>query len=133
MNEQQKQVARACLNSAEDGSMSFPQIVGALIDAGFESYAVDFRRSAAVYYLSDGDSVELATHRVEAPVAPGFDAVSIRAAIGEAQQNAPGYSYRGFCAKAASAGCAGYVVSFPGRRALYIGRTADTHVEHFPD
>jgi hypothetical protein len=25
------------------------------------------------------------------------------------------------------------MVSFSGRRALYFGRTAETHVEHFPD
>ena len=32
-----------------------------------------------------------------------------------------------------AAGCAGYIVSFLGRRVLYIGRTAETHVELFPD
>ena len=31
-----------------------------------------------------------------------------------------------------AAGCAGYLVSFPGRRVLYWGRTAHTHVEMFP-
>lgn len=29
-------------------------------------------------------------------------------------------------------GCAGYIVSFIGRRVLHFGRTAETHVEHFP-
>ena len=50
-----------------------------------------------------------------------------------AQSQAPGYSHRGFCEKAAAAGCAGYLVSFSGRRALYMGRTAETRVEKFPD
>jgi uncharacterized protein YbcV (DUF1398 family) len=113
--------------------MIFPQIVGTLIREGFESYLIDFRRATATYYLPDGGSLELPTHRIDVPIAPGFDAALIRAAIGEAQQLVPGYSYRGFCAKAASAGCAGYIVSFSGRRALYFGRTAETHVEHFPD
>ncbi len=45
----------------------------------------------------------------------------------------PGYTYKGFCRKVAAAGCAGYIVSFSGRRALDIGRTAETHVELFPD
>jgi hypothetical protein len=27
---------------------------------------------------------------------------------------------------------AGYMISFPGRRVLYVGRTADLHVERFP-
>jgi hypothetical protein len=31
-----------------------------------------------------------------------------------------------------AAGCAGYIVSFLGRRVVYFGRTAETHVEHFP-
>jgi uncharacterized protein YbcV (DUF1398 family) len=133
MNEQQKTAAGACLEAAESGTMSFPEIVGTLIEAGFESYAIDFRRATATYYLPDGESIELPTHRVGAPVAPSFDTARMQAAIREAQQLVPGYTYRGFCEKAAAAGCAGYVVSFSGRRALYVGRTAETHVERFPD
>jgi len=131
MTEDQRATAKACLEGAETGAMTFPEIVGALMRAGFESYAIDFRRASAVYYLPDGDSVELATHRTET-VAAAFDAEAIRAAIHEAQQLAPGYTYAGFCHKVAAAGCAGYIVSFSGRRALYFGRTAETHVEHFP-
>lgn len=113
--------------------MTFPQIVGRLMDEGFEGYAIDLRRATAIYYLPDGESIELPTHKTDVPVAPAFDAGPIQAAVKEAQLLAPGYSYRGFCRKAASAGCAGYIVSFSGRRVLYIGRTAETHVEYFPD
>ena len=113
--------------------MTFPQIVGTLMQEGFEGYAIDFRRAVATYYLRDGDNVELPTHKIDVPVAPTFDAPTVRGAIKEAQQLAPGYSYKGFCKKVVSAGCAGYIVSFSGRRALYVGRTAETHVEQFPD
>jgi uncharacterized protein YbcV (DUF1398 family) len=124
--------ARACLAAADDHSMTFPQIVGALTQAGFESYAIDYRRGTATYFLPDGDSAELPSdHR--GLVAPAFDAAAVQAAIREAQQLVPGYTYAGFCAKVMAAGCAGYIVSFSGRRALYFGRTAETHVEHFPD
>lgn len=133
MNEDQKTVARACLAAAEANTMTFSQIVGTLMEAGFESYAVDFRRATATYYAADGGSIELPAHRVDAPIAPAFDASRMQAAIREAQQQVPGYTYRGFCEKAVLAGCAGYIVSFSGRRALYVGRTAETHVEHFPD
>jgi uncharacterized protein YbcV (DUF1398 family) len=112
--------------------MTFPQIVGTLMQEGFESYAIDFRRASATYYLPDGDSVVLPTHGGEAPIAAALDTVAVRAAIKEAQQLAPGYTYAGFCAKVMAAGCAGYIVSFTGRRAVYFGRTAETHVEHFP-
>jgi hypothetical protein len=57
----------------------------------------------------------------------------VREAIHEAQTLAPGYTDKGFCAKVAEAGRAGYIVSFPGRRVLYYGRTAETHTGHFPD
>jgi hypothetical protein len=42
----------------------------------------------------------------------------MQATISEAQQKVPGYTYKGFCKKAVAAGCAGYIVPFPGRRAL---------------
>jgi uncharacterized protein YbcV (DUF1398 family) len=132
MDDQKKALARTCIDAAEKNTMTFPQIVGALMGAGFESYAIDFRRATATYYLPDGDSVALATHQVETAVAPAFDSARISAAVKEAQQLVPGYTYRGFCRKVAAAGCAGYVVSFSGRRAVYIGRTGETHVEHFP-
>ena len=112
--------------------MTFPQIVGTLIQDGFESYSIDYRRAKAIYYRPDGDSVELATHRFDVPVAETFSTAAIQAAIREAQQLAPGYTYAGFCRKVIDAGCAGYIVSFSGRRAVYFGRTAETHVEHFP-
>jgi uncharacterized protein YbcV (DUF1398 family) len=133
MDEAQRSTARDCLAAAEGDRMAFPQIVAALMAAGFESYAVDFRRAVAIYYLADGDSVELPAHRVAATVAPLLDGERMQAAIGEAQRQVPGYSYRGFCEKAAAAGCAGYVVSFVGRRAVYMGRTGEVHVERFPD
>lgn len=126
------QAAEKCLRGAEDHTMTFLQIVGTLMEEGFESYAIDYRRAKAIYYCTDGDSVELATHRLDVPVAEAFNTEAIQAAIREAQQLVPGYTYAGFCRKVMDAGCAGYVVSFSGRRAVYFGRTAEMHVEHFP-
>jgi len=133
MNESQKDVAKACLEAAEQNTMTFPQIVGSLVEAGFESYVIDFRRATATYYLPDGDCIQLSAHLVDAPIALAFDTEGMQAAIREAQQQVPGFTYRGFCEKAVSAGCAGYLVSFVGARVLYVGRTAETHVEHFPN
>ncbi|MBP2149479.1 DUF1398 domain-containing protein [Xanthobacter flavus] len=132
MTEEQTAAARACLAAAESDTATFPAIVGALVAAGFEGYAVDFRRAAATYYLPSGDSLELPTHKAATAIAPALDDAGLTAAIREAQQQAPGYTYRGFCEKAAAAGCAGYIVSFPGRRAVYFARTGQTHVELFP-
>jgi uncharacterized protein YbcV (DUF1398 family) len=132
MDNRLTQVARTCLEGAETNTMTFPQIVGTLMQEGFESYAIDFRRASATYYLPDGDSVVLPTHRCDVPIADALNGAAVQAVIREAQQLVPGYTYAGFCAKVMVAGCAGYIVSFTGRRAVYFGRTAETHVEHFP-
>lgn len=36
MNDPQKAIARACLEGAENNTMNFSEIVGTLIEAGFE-------------------------------------------------------------------------------------------------
>ena len=132
MYAQQKDIARKCFKGAETGTMTFPQIVGALIETGFEGYLADLRRGMVTYYLPDGESVEFPGTRPAMSAAAGFDAGVVKEAIREAQQMVPGYTYKGFCAKVAQAGCVGYQVSFPGRRVVYFGRTAETHTEHFP-
>lgn len=121
-----------CHEASEHDRMNFPQILSALTAAGIEGYTVDFRRATKIYYQPDGDSLELSFPAVEVPIAAAFDADAVQAAVREAQANAAGYTYRGFCEKVMAAGCAGYIVSLLGRRVVYFGRTAETHVEHFP-
>lgn len=130
MTPEQIATARACHAAAAEGTMTFPEILATLAAAGFEGYHVDYRRGCTRYYLPDGASTDCAAspHAVALP----FAADHIAAAIREAQSDAAGYSYAGFCRKVTAAGCAGYIVSLPGRRVVYYGRTAETHVEHFP-
>jgi uncharacterized protein YbcV (DUF1398 family) len=127
-----KEIARATMEGAEDDSMNFPQAVARLMEAGFDGYAADFRRNSRIYYRPDGDSVALEAAPTGVAVAARFDAAAVQAAIREAQAMVPGYTYRGFCAKVAAAGCAGYMVSLLGKRVLYYGRTGETHTEYFP-
>ena len=42
MDAQRIAIAEACLKGAHDRTMSFPRIVGALIEAGFDGYLVEF-------------------------------------------------------------------------------------------
>ena len=112
--------------------MSFPEGLRLLMDAGFDGYAVDFRKACRTYYRPEGTALTLETTPVATAVAADFDAAAVQAAIREAQAMVSGYTYRGFCAKVAGAGCAGYLVSLSGRRVLYYGRSGETHTEHFP-
>lgn len=133
MDAEQIAVAENCLHAAHDGSLSFPEIAGKLLAAGFEGYTVDFRRNTQTYYLPDGDSVALEKYPSASKVAAEFDTSEVERLVRWAQADPADYSYVAFCEKAQAAGCAGYIVSFLGRRVLYFGRTAETHTEHFPD
>jgi hypothetical protein len=66
-------------------------------------------------------------------VGSAFDGAEVERLVRWAQANPADYSYVVFCEKVKAAGCAGYLVSFPGRRVVYFGRTAEAHVEHFPN
>lgn len=124
-------IAQACLDAAHHGSLSFPEIVGRLRDAGFEGYAVDYRRNRQIYYLPDGDSAAFDMPESAGSVAAVFDTAGIEALVRWAQRNPADYNYGAFCERVKAAGCAGYLVSFLGRRVVYYGRTAETHVELF--
>jgi uncharacterized protein YbcV (DUF1398 family) len=124
--------AQKCLSAAYEGTLDFPTIVRTLVEAGFEGYEVDYRRGKTIYFASSGESVELAMPTTAGAVAAEFKAGLVEQAVREAQNKVLGYTYPGFCTKVKAAGCAGYMVSFPGKRVLYFGRTAETHVEHFP-
>jgi uncharacterized protein YbcV (DUF1398 family) len=131
MNPQLQLIASSCIAAAASGEKTFPQLLDLLRGAGFEGYQVDLRAGTASYYLPSGEAVTL---RAEAPpaAAPGFDAAAVTLAIREAQQGGPGYTYPRFCEKIAQAGCVGYLVSIPGARVVYFGRTGETHTENFP-
>jgi len=133
MDAEHSSIAQTCLHAAHNGSLTFPEIVGKLIAAGFEGYTVDYRRNSQTYYLPDGDSIMLDMQPSSGRVASEFDADEIERLVRWAQANLADYSYVAFCEGVKAAGCAGYIVSFSGRRVVYIGRTAETHVEHFPN
>jgi uncharacterized protein YbcV (DUF1398 family) len=132
MDAERISVAETCLLAAHDGSLSFPEIIGGLVSAGFEGYTVDYRRNTQIFYLPDGDSVERPMPPSAGTVGAAFEAAEIERLVRWAQAKPADYSYVAFSAKAKAAGCAGYLVSFLGRRFVYFGRTAETHVEHFP-
>jgi uncharacterized protein YbcV (DUF1398 family) len=132
MDAEQTAIAKTCLDAAHDGSLNFPEIVGKLIAAGFEGYTVDYRRNGQAFYLPNGDSVILEMQHSAGSVASAFDAAEVERLVRWAQANPSDYSYVAFSERVKAAGCAGYLVSFLGRRVVYFGRSAETHIEHFP-
>ena len=132
MDAQQKTIAQKCLAGSYDNTMTFPQGVQALMQAGFEGYHVDYRLNTRTFYLPSGEALSLKNPDTHPPIGKDFNASEIAAAIKWAQLNPPDYNYVDFNKRVTANGCAGYIASFLGRRVLYFGRTGETHVEHFP-
>jgi uncharacterized protein YbcV (DUF1398 family) len=130
MNANVRDVVEACSRGSEEDRLSFGQVLGQLADMGVEGYYADFRRSTKTYYLPDGEGVVVQTHDPDVAIAAVFEPRRVEAAVRQSQ--AGSHTYRAFCEKVMAAGCSGYLVSLLGRRVVYFGRTAETHVEHFP-
>jgi hypothetical protein len=65
-------------------------------------------------------------------MAAAFGADIVGSLVHWAQSSPPDYSYKIFSIRAKAAVCAGYHVSFPGRRIVYVVWTAGTQTELFP-
>lgn len=131
MDEATLAVAKRCTAGSDVGTMAFPQVVGAMVAAGIERYHADLVRAEKTWFLPDGRSETLTCDPLTVAPARSFDAGGVAAAVAAAQAGA--VDYHDFCPAVAAAGCVGYLVSVPGRRVVYYGRTAELHVEHFTD
>lgn len=130
MDDRTKQVLQQCSAESLAGTITFPEVVRNLASVGCEQYHADFRCRQKTYYLDNGE-----THDEQLPVdavslAPQFDGVAIVSALRQAQ--AGNITYREFIRKCVAAGCVGYFVYIAGRRAIYLGRTGEMHIEMFP-
>jgi len=130
MNEDLIAIIEESSAGSEAGRLKFPDVVRMLGEAGVERYHADLRRAEKRYYMPDGRSHAVRGATVEGPFAADFIVESVVAAIRAAQMDS--IDYPEFCRRAAAAGCVFYLVSLPGRRVVYFGRTGESHVEHFP-
>ncbi len=125
-----EETAAACTRGSDAGTMTFPEVLARLQGAAVERYTADLVRGEKTYYRTDGDSCVVAGKPVGHQPACAFDATGVEAAIRASQARV--IDYAEFCHRVVAAGCVGYVVSLTGRRAVYFGRTGETHVEPFP-
>lgn len=118
-------------NATLAGGTPFPQIVAMLIQAGVESYHVDYISQRKTFYSGAGAAVATAIPYEKLPeVAADFDAAALRANILDSQQK--GQHYRDFSIRAMQAGVQGYFAFLRGQRVTYFGRQGDQHTEWFP-
>lgn len=130
MNSLVTRVMEECSKASDASTLTFPQVVGKLMDAGVEWYHADLLRSEKTYYMPDGKSHTVSNAAISRAPAKQFSATAIDAAVRSIQ--AQSIDYKEFCECIGAAGCIGYFVSFPGQRAIYFGRTGESHIEPFP-
>jgi uncharacterized protein YbcV (DUF1398 family) len=130
MDSNTKAVMEECTRASDEERITFGKVVGKLIAAGVERYHTDLVRADKVYFLPDDSSHRVAAGTVVVAPARTFSADGVAAAIRAIQTGH--IQYREFCRQIAASGCVGYHVSLAGRRAVYYGRTGETHVELFP-
>jgi uncharacterized protein YbcV (DUF1398 family) len=124
-------VLAEALQGSDDGRLHFGQVVGMLLNAGVESYQIDYRAHRATYYMRGGDTFTIGQPERDADIGTEFEVDEIKAAIAKAQRGE--VMYPEFKRLSQAAGCVGYFAWLAGRRVTYFGRDGDIHVERFPD
>jgi uncharacterized protein YbcV (DUF1398 family) len=98
---------------------------------GVERYVADLVRLEKTHYSACGDSVSEPLPLSDVPaIAEAFSADRVVAALQAIQQRQSAYPQ--FLRQIMEAGCVLYWVFLDGRKALYLGRRGEFHVENFP-
>lgn len=120
----------ACEKSITENA-PFPEVVKWLAEAGVESYYADLNQLQKIYYAPTGETfvTHLKTQSL-GTVPEQFNADAVKNALQDIRAKKIGYV--GFLREIVAAGTLFYTVHIRGRRALYVGRFGDFHVEHFP-
>jgi uncharacterized protein YbcV (DUF1398 family) len=125
-----KQVIHELAIATQQGKMTFPQVVKGLLEAGVESYLVDFATKQKTHYLRDGTTHTVPMILEPGPIAAEFDGTGLVAAIRGAQADT--VRYPEFVKRSTTAGVIGYWAFLTGKRVIYFGRKGEQHIEEFP-
>ena len=117
--------------ATQEGRMTFPQVVGKLLEIGVESYLVDFAAGRKTYYLGRRRNVYRSDDSQARSGGGGvFRRPDLVAAIRGAQADT--VRYPEFVKRSTAAGVIGYWAFLTGKRVIYFGRKGESHVEYFP-
>lgn len=125
------QVIQEVTEGSKAGFLTFPQVVGKLMQAGFESYQVDLIRRENRFYLPNGETHVIPVKLDYNTPAQPFSASSVLRSIRAIQAGQS--NYQKFMCEIAEAGCVSYTVYLTGKQVIYFGRNGDHHIELFPN
>ncbi|WP_210254900.1 DUF1398 family protein [Methylocapsa sp. S129] len=130
MSAEARTVIEECVKRSHQGTISFGEVVGKLMQVGVETYLADYRRCENIYYLPSGETYAVKFTSPEMSVAEAFNADDVSEAVRGAQSGA--VKYPEFMQRTMAAGCVGYFVWIAGRHVQYFGRRGEVHIERFP-
>ncbi|MES2219741.1 MAG: DUF1398 family protein [Acidobacteriota bacterium] len=125
-----------CSERSVAGNISFPEVVGKLMEVGIESYHADLYRREKTYYAGNGDSHVESENGLDpnvfnaGAVAKELNPNGVKEALRQIQHKE--IDYQQFLCGILSAGVANYWVYLAGKRAIYVARNGDEYVEWFP-
>lgn len=122
---------RETVNASNQRRIHFGEVVGNLLQAGVESYTVDYRSGRSTYYMPNGETLTINSDEAEIQIAQEFSEIGIKQAILGAQMGE--VKYPEFKKLSQDAGCIGYTVWISGKHVTYFGRNGDMHIEPFPN
>jgi uncharacterized protein YbcV (DUF1398 family) len=124
------QAIHAVMIESQAGKLRFPEVVGRMVNAGVESYFVDFARGEETVYSTNGESHSETMVLPMNPIAQNFSSEGIIAAIRGAQADT--IRYPEFVERSAAAGVIAYWAFLTGEKVVYFGRKGEVHTEAFP-
>ena len=114
----------------QEGKMTFPQVVGALLGVGVESYFVDFAAGRETFYLTSGETHSEGMILKVGAIAEEFSDSGLVSAIRGAQTDT--IRYPEFVRRSTAAGVIASWAFLTGKKVVYLGRKGEMHVEEFP-
>jgi uncharacterized protein YbcV (DUF1398 family) len=123
-------ILRECTEMSLAGEMAFPMVVMKLAEVGVEFYHVDLLRNENTFYFLNGTSHTEAMSFSGPVIHSVFCRETVQDAIRLAQQGE--IKYPEFLKQVMKAGTAYYHVFIQGKKAVYVSRYGESHVEPFP-
>lgn len=113
-----------------EGTISFPEVVSALVSEGITSYHVDLIRNENTYYSAQDHSWVENVPLSHAAAVKEFSTEGVQNAIRKSQAGKS--NYKQFVSEILEAGCVYYIAYLRGRKVEYIGRDGTVYIETFP-
>ena len=134
-NQETIAVLHECSERSVAGNITFPEVVGKLMEVGIESYHADLYRCEKTYYAANGDSHMESESGLDPKI---FNAGAVARSLDPncvkqcCARSSIRKSLSAISPRIESAGVANYWVYLAGKRAVYVARNGDEYVEWFP-